>query len=721
MKNKKSIFKIIYIAAALGLCLVPLVCMTFARTDTTTENRRLAAFPAIKTEDGFNVNILSDLGKYFEDHFAFRNRIVAADGTVQSLFGVSAAEGVIKGTDGWLYYTSSAPDYQRLNVFSDRAAFNAAHNLMLTQKYAEEHGAKFVLTVAPNKNSLYPEHMPYYYPAGEGDTSIEKLAPLLEEMGVNYADLFALFREQDETLYLMRDSHWNNKGALLAYNALLDAAEKPHETYEKTPVTRQKDEIGDLGRMAYSVAAKPEWNYHYELPQNYAYATPTKSVEDAYILTENAEADGALLMFRDSFGNTLLPFFAEAYGKACFTKTTPYLLDLYMTQLSPDTVIAEKVERNILDFAKDPPVFPALQKTLSAEPEKTAGEYTLQAATAEYDTRFVSVSGTLITNEDYDAVYIVTGGAAYEAFTVTTGEGDNGWVAYLPQGTETDAAEIYFSAGRKLYRAIPAAGEQRHALTAAATPAMIENAVKHAHAWVGPTAKTARRCTVCGRMETGWQQVKNRTIYYKEDGAVPKGETLLEAEYMGEHATWYLNDGVLDRTYDGALAFEGTDWLISDGRARPAETEEDETLFRAYGEVAKATTPDMTPMEKLKACFVYCKQNYGESRARTPHYNGMDWPVIYANDMFVDGKGNCFSYAAAFAYMAKAVGYEDVYCCNSGGHGWAEVDGRVFDAEWSKRDGLDALTYFNLSYDTRTDVRYKWGIRDMLPWMHVKL
>ena len=721
MKNKKNVYKIVYIALALVLCLIPLVCMTFARTDATTENRRLAAFPEIRTEDGFNVNVLSDLGKYFEDHFAFRNQIVAADGTVQSLFGVSAAEGVIKGTDGWLYYTSSAPDYQRLNVFSDRAAFNAAHNLALTQAYAEEHGAKFVLTVAPNKNSLYPEHMPYYYPAGAGETSIEKLAPMLEETGVNYADLFAAFRAQDETLYLMRDSHWNNKGALLAYNALLDAAGKPHETYETTPATRQMDEIGDLGKMAYSVAAKPEWNYRYEIPQHYAYTTPTKSVEDAYILTENADAEGTLLMFRDSFGNTLLPFFAEAYGKACFTKTTPYLLDLYMTQLSPDTVIAEKVERNIIDFAKDPPVFPAPMKTLPADPQTMAGTYTLKAETAQYDTRFISVSGTLETDKDYDAVYIIAGDAAYETFTVTADDGDNGWLAYLPQGTDAETARLCYSADGKLYQAAPAEGAERQKLTAAALSVEFGPAGKHAHVWVGPTAKTARRCTVCGLMETGWQQVNNHTVYYNADGFAPAGETLLTAEYRGETATWYLNNGVPDLSYDGALAFDGTDWLIRDGRARPAETEADETLFRAYGEVAKATTPDMTAMEKLEACFVYCKQTYGESRARTPHYNGLDWPVVYANDMFVNGRGNCFSYAAAFAYMAKAIGCEEVYACNSGGHGWAEVEGRVFDPEWSKRDGLDAVTYFDLSYDTRTDVLYKRGIKDMLPWMHVKL
>lgn len=464
MKNKKNLPKIAYIALALLICVIPFACMTFARTDTTTENKRLKAFPQLKTEEGFNVDFLSELGAYFEDHFAFRNQIVAADGVTQGLFGVSTAEGVIKGTDGWLYYTSSAPDYQRLNVFTDRAAKNAAQNLRLTQDYVESQGAAFLLTVAPNKNALYPEHMPYYYPAGKGDSSIEKLTPLLEEYEVNYADLFALFRSQDETLYLMRDSHWNNKGALLAYNAIAQAAGMAHETYADAAVTRIKDEIGDLGKMAYSVAAQPEWNYRYDIGETYTYVTPTKSVEDALIITENEGANGTLLMFRDSFGNTLLPFFAQNSGKAVFTKTVPYLLDLYMGTYQPDTVIAEKVERNLGDFAKNPPVFPAPATVLRDTPVPSAEGCTVSTAVTEYDTRFTAVSGTLDTALDYDAVYVVTGGLAYRAFTVSTDNGDNGYLAYLPQGTAEGAdVEIRISADGQLYTLSAALNTQEDA------------------------------------------------------------------------------------------------------------------------------------------------------------------------------------------------------------------------------------------------------------------
>ncbi|MDE6024990.1 MAG: hypothetical protein K2G45_05995 [Lachnospiraceae bacterium] len=142
------------------------------------------------------------------------------------------------------------------------------------------------------------------------------------------------------------------------------------------------------------------------------------------------------------------------------------------------------------------------------------------------------------------------------------------------------------------------------------------------------------------------------------------------------------------------------------------------TLQRAQKIVNRITDDSMTKEEKLKVCFEYV-QNYEESRPRTPHYTGMDWPVLYANDMFLNGKGNCFSYAAAFAYMAKAIGYTEVYCCNSGNHGWTEINGLVYDPQWSREHHV--YNYYGLSYDTKVDVQYKWAIREGLPWMHIKM
>ena len=54
----------------------------------------------------------------------------------------------------------------------------------------------------------------------------------------------------------------------------------------------------------------------------------------------------------------------------------------------------------------------------------------------------------------------------------------------------------------------------------------------------------------------------------------------------------------------------------------------------------------------------------------------------YANYMFVNGRGNCFRYAASFACIAKVLGYESRVAVGEisssrGGmtpHGWTEVN-----------------------------------------------
>lgn len=133
--------------------------------------------------------------------------------------------------------------------------------------------------------------------------------------------------------------------------------------------------------------------------------------------------------------------------------------------------------------------------------------------------------------------------------------------------------------------------------------------------------------------------------------------------------------------------------------------------------VSNCTNSNMTKEEKLKAAFDYLKKNYLEGVNRND-YREMDWPAVYAKDLLIGGKGDCFSYGAAFAYMAKAIGYEESYACNSGGHGWAEVNGKVYDPEWSMHS--QKYSYFGMSYDEPCDVAYK-GALGTADWMHVKV
>jgi hypothetical protein len=444
MKKNKNIGAIGYVVLCIVICIIPFAGMAVAPTNTTTENKVLASFPALQNNGKWNLDWLSEAGEYFEDHFAFRQYLVTADSEVQSrVFGVSNMDTVINGTDGWLYYSATLEDYLGENTMSDRGIFNIAHNISLMEQYVESQGSEFLFTIAPNKNSLYGEDMPYY---DQKIVSTERnqtlLEPILEEQNVSYVDLFSLFEAEDEILYLKRDSHWNQKGAVLAYNALLDGLNLEHETYETVRAVRTKTEYGDLNKMLYPKSAEPEWNYTYEKEQEYQYVTDTESVEEAWIETENNNGSGSLLMFRDSFGNTLLPLMADVFENGYFSKSTPYAIESYLNEYSPETVLVEKVERNISDFATDPPLMTGLlvtEEDQDKEVETIDSETTVQVEECEYDPSYWEISGVvednLLETESHIFLQIQENEETrqYEAFTISNETDDDGYLLYLPK------------------------------------------------------------------------------------------------------------------------------------------------------------------------------------------------------------------------------------------------------------------------------------------------
>ena len=87
-------------------------------------------------------------------------------------------------------------------------------------------------------------------------------------------------------------------------------------------------------------------------------------MDDLRIETTSAGTNGNLLMFRDSFGNTLHSLLAESFGHAVFSRATPYDLGA-MDTIQADTVILEIVERNLKNLAEYPFVLPAPQTDLT--------------------------------------------------------------------------------------------------------------------------------------------------------------------------------------------------------------------------------------------------------------------------------------------------------------------------------------------------------------------
>ena len=355
----------IFTAAFLLLCILPSAGMLFLPPTEAAANERLTPVPQLKNEDGsWNQNVLDDATNYIADHFALRQEMVTANAMLQTgLLATSPAEDVIYGTDGWLYYAETLDDYQNRATLTDEEVQQIAQTIADMQAYCAARGAQFVFTIAPNKNSLYPEHMPARYLQSDSPGNYEKLKPLLEEYGVHYADLFTFLSEQDEILYLKTDSHWTNRGAALAHDFLMETLGLPHTAFAQAEYTTAETHRGDLYEMLYPKGTAREAQQEYQT--TFSYVKEPRTAEDILIQTTNPDApNGRLLLCRDSFGNALHPFLAEDFREATITRQMPYPLEQVQ---AGDTVIVEIVERNLANLLKYPPNFGNQTQTDSVE------------------------------------------------------------------------------------------------------------------------------------------------------------------------------------------------------------------------------------------------------------------------------------------------------------------------------------------------------------------
>lgn len=457
MKKGKLIYCILFFA----ICLCPSLGMLVTKQETSSENRQLSEFPSPKTEEGkINVEWLSQAGDYFQEHFAFRNELVTGNALLHGrLLETSTADGVIQGKNGWLYYKDSLDDYLGQDLLSDRSLFNIAHMLSMTQQALEEKGVNFLFTIAPNKNSLYGDNMPYYDKLKVSDqTNRENLESWLTTEKVAYADLYQALMEEDEVLYHARDSHWNNKGAALAADVLMDALGKEHDSYEGESYTVRRDYTGDLDTMLYPLASTADDEIYYDKETTYATVEEIQSNFDPRITTVNPVKEVSLVMYRDSFGNALLPYMADAYANAYFSRGIPYQLMDVETH-SADTVIIERAERFLPEMSQFPPVLTAKEISLTEDQELQGSDGAVdvkikpQGMTAQLSGRIKE--GLLDTDS---RIYLKVNGSVYEAFPmdVKVGENldDNGFCLYLPSelvAADGNDVEILIEKDNKIY------------------------------------------------------------------------------------------------------------------------------------------------------------------------------------------------------------------------------------------------------------------------------
>jgi len=205
-----------------------------------------------------------------------------------------------------------------------------------------------------------------------------------------------------------------------------------------------------------------------------------------------------------------------------------------------------------------------------------------------------------------------------------------------------------------------------------------------------------------GAVKKGWQNLEKGRYYFGKDGVMRTGLVEIKNKYYlfsskgilmtGEQSvgklTYFLNEnGQVEAVIKKGVVYEANGKKAEDTKALHYET-----LMRAKQIAAQITNDRMSKKEKIRACFEWVvKKPYVTPRK---FENTEGWPAVYANDHFIKGAGNCQSDAAAFAYLAKAIGCSEVYVCtDSEGwglpHSWAEVEGLVYDPLFAESKGYE--------------------------------
>ena len=342
--------------------------------DAGAENRELAPLPRLDSSWSSIAAFGPGLSLWFEDHFGFRAALVRWYGESRLfLLGVSPSAAVVKGRNGWFFYADDKgiEDYVNEEPMSAagmvnwRAAVGAAH------EWLRSRGIAYVFTVAPDKHVVYPEQMPSSLTRAGSVSRTDQVFAALRGSGVVAVDVRPrlLAARAHERIYHRTDTHWNDRGALVAYQQIIAAVRAqvpatpaPWTRDDFTPVVRNVEGMDLAGMMGLKrVLREQDLQLVPKRPRRAQVVEPA----DAELMAEEGrlvtEIPGSTLpravIFRDSFVSRLVPFLSEHFSRAVYLWQNDFDADVIRHE-HPDIVIQEIVGRHLYSFIPSPELVP---------------------------------------------------------------------------------------------------------------------------------------------------------------------------------------------------------------------------------------------------------------------------------------------------------------------------------------------------------------------------
>lgn len=345
IKNK------LFVAVFLLLLMAPnlVLFLGFESKIADNENLKFKEFPKIDIKKP--KQSLSSFNSYYLGNFGFKK--TAVNQYISFKKNILNEEPLpnynITGKDGWYFLGNHYNNvfYNSFGITDYNQVKDISNYLNKINQYLTSKNIKFYVVFPPNKHHIYSEYLPFQLEKEETLYSFLK-SDLEENSTVSLIDLHSLLlkEKKENQLYYKTDSHWNDLGAFIAYQHIIDYIKKDMSIQklqlEDYNISTELKVLGDNTQMV-NIKEKTEViNFENKTPSK----IKTLSDDQRFLHFKNESKDYKLMLYRDSFSNALIPFFNETFGDAI------YIRDYNINKSNienhkPDIVILELVERNI--------------------------------------------------------------------------------------------------------------------------------------------------------------------------------------------------------------------------------------------------------------------------------------------------------------------------------------------------------------------------------------
>ena len=307
--------------------------LSHQRTYSPVEKRELQTRPEISITKVLDGRFQKKYESYLRDQFPGRDHWVSFQTDMELFMGKNEIHNVYIGKNHYLleHYTEKEFDPQQISK-----------NLQALEKFVgkAKQNADVHVMMVPTKSWVLREKLPAFAPHYKEQKCYDALQQKLEKEDVLISVEPVLDAHKEEEIYYRTDHHWTTLGAWYAYEQYTKAVGGDLQraqgkkkfrciskdfygtTYAKINYARQADKIeiyepADKLRVVYNMGEKKTktlYDFSF-LKTADQYSVFTGGNQAVLEITGGIKNGKTLLLIKDSFANSILPFLAEDYEK----------------------------------------------------------------------------------------------------------------------------------------------------------------------------------------------------------------------------------------------------------------------------------------------------------------------------------------------------------------------------------------------------------------------